>query len=73
MSQWGKRLLGNDAAPFFGILIYVKKCLWHWSQNTLSVPQVSRDDLGATLSCHASNNNVSAPAVAKVTIDLKCK
>ena len=42
-------------------------------QNTLSVPQVSRDDLGATLSCQASNNNVSAPATAKVTIDLKCK
>ena len=42
-------------------------------QNTLSVPQISRDDLGATLSCQASNNNVSAPATAKVTIDLKCK
>ncbi len=42
-------------------------------QNTLSVPQISREDLGATLSCQASNNNVSTPASSKVTIDLKCK
>ncbi len=42
-------------------------------QNTLSVPQVSREDLGATLSCQATNNNVSAPATSKVTIDLKCE
>ena len=42
-------------------------------QNTLSVPQVSREDLGAMLTCQASNNNISAPASSRVTIDLKCK
>ena len=42
-------------------------------QNTLSVPQVTREDLGATLTCQASNNNISAPASSRVTIDLKCK
>ena len=42
-------------------------------QNTLSVPQVTREDLGAALTCQASNNNISAPASARVTIDLKCK
>ena len=42
-------------------------------QNTLSVPQVTREDLGATLMCQASNNNISAPASTRATIDLKCK
>ena len=42
-------------------------------QNTLSVPQVTREDLGAILTCQASNNNISAPASSRVTIDLKCK
>jgi len=40
-------------------------------QNTLSVPQVTREDLGATLMCQASNNNISAPASTRATIDLK--
>ena len=42
-------------------------------QNTLSVPQVTREDLGATLTCQASNNNISAPASTRVAIDLKCE
>ena len=42
-------------------------------QNTLSVPQVTREDLGATLTCQASNNNISAPASTRATVDLKCK
>lgn len=42
-------------------------------QNTLSVPQVSREDLGASLTCQASNNNISAPASSRVAIDLKCE
>ena len=42
-------------------------------QNTLSVPQVTREDLGATLMCQASNNNISAPASTRATVDLKCK
>ena len=42
-------------------------------QNTLSIPQVSREDLGTMLTCQASNNNISAPASSRVTIGLKCK
>ena len=50
-----------------------EKTFGHTVQNTLSVPQVSREDLGATLTCQASNNNISAPASARVAIDLKCE
>ena len=50
-----------------------EKTYSHTVQNTLSVPQVTREDLGAALTCQASNNNISAPASARVTIDLKCK
>ena len=42
-------------------------------QNTLSIPNLSRDELSTTLTCMASNNNISVPASNKVIIDMKCK
>lgn len=40
-------------------------------QNTLTIDKVSRKDLGAILTCQASNNNISIPVSTRVTVDLK--
>lgn len=42
-------------------------------QNTLTIPRVSRLDLGAQLICQANNNNISMPVSTKVNLDMKCK
>ena len=42
-------------------------------QNTLTLTEVTRADLGAQLTCEAKNNNVSMPARTRVTLDLKCE
>ena len=42
-------------------------------QNTLTIPKVTRSDLGSLLTCQSSNNNISIPATKKVTVDLKCE
>lgn len=42
-------------------------------QNGLSIKNLSRAELGAQLTCQASNNNLSLPVSTRVTIDMKCK
>jgi len=39
-------------------------------QNTVTLRPLTRQDLGTVLSCQASNNNISVPASARVTIDM---
>ena len=38
--------------------------------NSLQIDRVTRDDLDTMFSCQASNNNVSLPLSASVTIDI---
>ena len=45
----------------------------HTVSNTLSIPNLGRDDVSTTLTCLANNNNISVPAAAKVVVDMKCK
>ena len=45
----------------------------HTVQNTLSIPNISKDDLLAELTCSASNNNITIPSKTSVTIEMKCK
>ena len=42
-------------------------------QNTLSIPNISKEDLLAELTCSASNNNITIPKKASVSIEMKCK
>ena len=42
-------------------------------QNGLSLKDLSRAELGAQLTCQASNNNLSLPVSSRVTIDMKCE
>ena len=42
-------------------------------QNGLRLHNVSRAELGAQLTCQASNNNLSLPVSNRVTIDMKCE
>ena len=42
-------------------------------QNTLSIPNISKDDLLAELTCSASNNNITMPVKTSVTIEMKCE
>ena len=42
-------------------------------QNTIAVERLTRADLGAQFTCQAANNNISLPATAKVTLDMKCE
>ena len=41
--------------------------------NTLRIPNLSRSDLSMTLTCQASNNNMSVPTSAVAVIDMKRK
>lgn len=43
------------------------------SKNVLRIPSLTRNDLMATFTCMASNNNISFPVSASVIIDLNCK
>lgn len=42
-------------------------------RNTLRIPNLSRADQGMTLTCQASNNNVSVPTSAATTVEMKRK
>ena len=42
-------------------------------QNGLRLDNVSRAELGAQLTCQASNNNISLPVSTRVTVDMKCE
>lgn len=42
-------------------------------RNELVINHLQRDDLMAVLTCQASNNNISLPTTATVTVDLNCK
>jgi len=42
-------------------------------KNELQILSLSRQDLGATLTCQASNNNITLPANKVVTLDLNCE
>ena len=42
-------------------------------QNGLKLKNVSRAELGAQLTCQASNNNLSLPVSSRVTVDMKCE
>lgn len=41
--------------------------------NLLVVPKLTRDDLGRTFVCQASNSNLTAPLLSTVTLDMNCK
>lgn len=41
--------------------------------NTLVVPQLTRRDLHRTLTCQATNSNLTAPLATTVTLDMNCK
>ena len=41
-------------------------------QNTLSIPNISKQDLLAELTCSASNNNITMPSKTSVVIEMKC-
>ena len=41
--------------------------------NQLIVPQLRRSDLHAVYTCQASNNNISQPVHASVTIEMHCE
>lgn len=43
------------------------------SKNILEIPALTRNDLMATLTCTASNNNISYPVSSSVIIDLNCE
>jgi hypothetical protein len=42
-------------------------------QNQLVVPELRRSDLQAVYTCEASNNNISQPVRASVTIEMHCE
>lgn len=42
-------------------------------QNTLSIPNISKEDLLAELTCSATNNNITMPVKTSVVIEMKCK
>lgn len=42
-------------------------------RNQLVIPALQRHHLMAVLTCQASNNNISLPATASVTVDINCK
>lgn len=42
-------------------------------QNQLIVRHLSRDDLHAEYTCTASNNNISQPLSAKISIEMHCE
>ena len=42
-------------------------------QNTLSIPNISTEDLLAELTCSATNNNITMPVKTSVVIEMKCK
>ena len=41
--------------------------------NRLVVPSLTRRDLHRTLTCHATNSNLTAPLVTTVTLDMNCE
>ena len=41
-------------------------------QNTLSIPNINKQDLLAELTCSASNNNITMPSKTSVVIEMKC-
>lgn len=42
-------------------------------RNTLRIPNLKRSDLSMTLTCQASNNNISIPTSALAVVDMKRK
>lgn len=42
-------------------------------RNELLISSLQRHDLMAVFTCQASNNNVSVPSSASVTVDMNCK
>ena len=42
-------------------------------RNTLRITNLNRSDIGMTLTCQASNNNVSVPASTATLVDMKRK
>jgi hypothetical protein len=42
-------------------------------QNQLIVPELKRSDLHAVYTCEATNNNISQPVRAAVTIEMRCE
>lgn len=42
-------------------------------QNQLVVPKLQRSDLHATYTCEATNNNISQPVRASVSIEMRCE
>lgn len=42
-------------------------------RNELLISSLQRHDLMAVFTCQASNNNVSLPSSASVTVDMNCK
>ena len=42
-------------------------------RNQLIIQSLRRQDLMAVFTCQASNNNISLPSTATVTVDLNCK
>lgn len=45
----------------------------HVTRNELELPTLARHDLMAVFTCQASNNNISAPLSASVTVDMNCE
>ncbi|GFS64030.1 uncharacterized protein NPIL_437571 [Nephila pilipes] len=45
----------------------------HVVRNELVVDSLDRSDLHSSYACHASNNNISLPAVTSVTVDMNRK
>lgn len=43
------------------------------TRNEFFIDKLQRKDLMATLTCQASNNNISPPVEASVTLDINCE